>query len=487
MRRETAAPDALLLTGPLGAGKTTLLERSLLPALAGRRVAVLVNDAGPVPFDSLLLSDTPIPILGVAGGCFCCRAGGRLLEALAEIRDRLAPDLVVLEGSGLSPPGPLARALQEEGYRLLGTIAVIAAAGLERALRDPLVRAQLAASGLVVLTGADRLDRAAFEKARSALQRLARAPVLPAFEGVVRGPVAALLAPGTAGAPSGSGVLHAGVRSATLRLAGLPRRAELCAWLARAPKRVLRVKGIVQCAEHCAALALNHALGETDLRPVAAASEWSELWVAHTDEEPRAWFARLPRGCAPDDWQELEATLAPLGEVDARTDAAFADGRRTDPLEAAQLLLDRLAAATRPVLVTSAARRAETAARWRGAIAEIAVVPDARARTIDALVARLSGDVLLFAGLPDALAERAAARRADLCALHLAQRFALPGPSVSLRIDPEREATLAALARHERPRSDPVVSAADEPRQSQAQDRKEKEEHDPNTLARQER
>lgn len=456
-----AAPDALLLTGPLGAGKTTFLERSILPALAGRRVAVLVNDAGSIPLDALLLGETRVPTLGVAGGCFCCHAGGRLLDALAEIRDRLAPDILVVEGSGLSPPGPIAAGLEGEGYRFLGAIGVVAAAQLDRLGRDPLLRAQLAAGGLIVVTGADRLDRAGFEAARRALADLARGPILPAFEGRVRGPLAVLLEPGLGAPPTGDGRLHAAVRTLRLVPPGLPRRAELLAWLAAAPPGVLRVKGLVQCAEHLAVAAVNHALGESDLRPLSGSAEPAGLWIVHEGEAPGAWLDALPTGLDPIDWAALDEVLVPLGDADARDGAAFVDGSRAAALDAAEAFLDRLAGAERPLLVTTPLGEPTISARWSPAVANTLVLAEARAEAIDTALAALDGDLLLLAGLPDAVAERIARLRPDSPALHLARRFALPSVSVSLRIEGALEGRLAEAAAAERPgRNHPSTSGS---------------------------
>lgn len=440
--------DALLLTGPLGAGKTTLIERSLVPALSGRRLVVLVNDAGSLPFDGMLLGATGIPIRAVAEGCFCCHAGGRMLEALAEIRDRLAPELLLLEGSGLSPPAPLAAALASEGYRLLGTIGVLAASQLPRLSRDPLVRAQLAAAGLIVLTGAEGLDRAAFAAARSLLRSLTPASVLPAFEGVIRGPLALLLAPGTGSAALEHGALHAGIATVTITVAGLPRRGELCAWLAAAPPSVLRVKGLIQCAEHAAPLALNHALAQTDLRPLAA-RDAPGLWVAYEGALPEAWLAARPKGVRADDWAALEDCLVPLGACDARTGAAFIAGACVEPLAAAEALLDRLVAARRVAVLTTPAARAGAEACWGGLVDDIRSLPDARYTTLDRTVGELDADLLVLTGMPDALAERIAEQARDRATVHLARRFALPGPSVSMRIEPKQEAALAQCARRE--------------------------------------
>ncbi|BCX17083.1 MAG: hypothetical protein KatS3mg117_0765 [Geminicoccaceae bacterium] len=438
-----AAPEALLLTGPLGAGKTTLLDRSILPALAGRRVVVLVNDAGVTPLDSLLLSETAVPTFGVAGGCFCCQAGGQLLEALARIRDALAPELLIVEGSGVSPPGPIAAALQSEGYRLVGTIGVVAASQIERLSRDPLPRAQLAAAGIVVVSGADRLDRPGFDSARRALAGIARGAVLPAFEGRVNAPLAAWLSPGFGDPSGGDGSLHAHVRTIRLEPEGLPRRRELVAWLAAAPTEVLRVKGLVQCAEHACAIAVNHALGETDLRPIPGTAEPTGLWIVHEEAAPHTWLAALPPGLDPADWATLGPLVEPLGAFDGRIGAAFCDGRRVDGLVAAERFLERLDAARRPRLVTA---DPAVARLWQPRVASLHLLADARLSTLDGALREETYDLLLLTGLPDGVAERLAREAGRGPILHLSRRRALAAASVSLRVEPDQERTLATLA-----------------------------------------
>ena len=436
------AVEALVLTGPLGAGKTTFLARSLLPALAGRRVVVLVNDAGELPVDARLLEPV-VATIGVADGCFCCHAGGRLLEALAEIRERLGPDLLILEGSGLSPPDPLAAALVGEGYVHLGTLAVVAADQLARLDRDPVLRAQLGSAGAVVLTRADRLDRAGLEVARRRLAGLVRGPIVPAFEGRVRAELAPLLAPGAA--PLGRRAAgHDHVRTTTLRPQGLPRRRDLVAWLAAAPQNVLRVKGLVQCAEHASALALNHSLGESDLRPIAGVAE-PGVWVAHEGAAPEAWLARFPEGLDPADWSGLEPLLEPSGEADARPGAAFLDGRPAEAVDAAEAFLARLEAARRPRLVTCPAA-VETVRLWRPLVASVHALTDARLGTLTRAHEDGGADLLLLAGLPDGLAERIAREARGVRTLHLARRSALAAPGVSLRVEPQQERALAVLA-----------------------------------------
>ena len=68
--------DFVVLTGFLGSGKTTLL-RDFLAGPESADTAVIVNEAGEIGLDGVILNegggDTPIAML--SNGCICCCTG----------------------------------------------------------------------------------------------------------------------------------------------------------------------------------------------------------------------------------------------------------------------------------------------------------------------------------------------------------------------------------------------------------------------------
>ncbi|WP_435063402.1 CobW family GTP-binding protein [Halobaculum sp. EA56] len=100
-----------VLSGSLGAGKTTLVNH-LLSNAGGRDIAVLVNDVGAVNVDYDLLSSDDLPAVGVAelsNGCICCELRDDLERAVVQLADGREFDHLVVEPSGISEPGPVAR------------------------------------------------------------------------------------------------------------------------------------------------------------------------------------------------------------------------------------------------------------------------------------------------------------------------------------------------------------------------------------------
>ncbi|MBA3508391.1 MAG: GTP-binding protein, partial [Betaproteobacteria bacterium] len=123
---QRAAPGSLPLTvigGFLGAGKTTLLNH-LLGAPHGRRLAVLVNDFGPINIDAALIRSRSEDTISLANGCACCSVAGDLTRALIELAQRdEPPDAIVLEASGLADPHGIAQvALANPALRLDGVL-----------------------------------------------------------------------------------------------------------------------------------------------------------------------------------------------------------------------------------------------------------------------------------------------------------------------------------------------------------------------------
>ncbi|KAK5627232.1 hypothetical protein RRF57_002947 [Xylaria bambusicola] len=124
-----------IITGFLGSGKTTLLL-NLVPQLRATnptyRLALLKNEFGDVAIDSQLAASSAVSgVQELLNGCICCNLVGQLGPALAELRDTVRPDRIVIETSGSAFPATLAievnRIARETGglYVLDGVVSVI--------------------------------------------------------------------------------------------------------------------------------------------------------------------------------------------------------------------------------------------------------------------------------------------------------------------------------------------------------------------------
>ncbi|GAB5374298.1 MAG: zinc metallochaperone GTPase ZigA [Acuticoccus sp.] len=103
-----------VLSGFLGAGKTTLLNH-ILNNREGRRIAVIVNDMSEVNIDADLvrhggaeLSRTDETLVELTNGCICCTLRDDLLKEVRRIADCGRFDSLVIEGTGIAEPLPVA-------------------------------------------------------------------------------------------------------------------------------------------------------------------------------------------------------------------------------------------------------------------------------------------------------------------------------------------------------------------------------------------
>jgi G3E family GTPase len=95
----------LVVSGFLGSGKTTLVRRLLADAQAkGIRTAVVSNEFGELGIDEALLGGGTEEFVELAGGCVCCRLSDELVDTLQRLRDRVDPDRIVIETSGVALP-----------------------------------------------------------------------------------------------------------------------------------------------------------------------------------------------------------------------------------------------------------------------------------------------------------------------------------------------------------------------------------------------
>ena len=123
-----------IISGSLGAGKTTLLNH-ILSGAGDRDIAVLVNDMGTVNVDAdLVASDSELDVAGgvteLSNGCICCELQDDLEAAVVRLAQDREFDALVVESSGISEPGPVARLFTTESraaalYRVDSLVTVL--------------------------------------------------------------------------------------------------------------------------------------------------------------------------------------------------------------------------------------------------------------------------------------------------------------------------------------------------------------------------
>lgn len=263
-----ASPDFVVLTGFLGSGKTTLL-RDFLAGPEAADTAVIVNEAGEIGLDGVILreSSDAVPIAMLANGCVCCQVGSDLaltIEALmAAERPGAGGPLrrIVLETSGLSKPGPVLRQLASLAeYRM--RVSVLATydgvRGADVAEFEE-AAAQWAAAHRIVLTKTDVLSPQRLAEVDAEIRALnpladivAAADRQTAVERAFAPLASAALLP-SASSGVAEGRSHPRVSVRLARPTHIPAYDDLATWLDNMAgalgERLLRLKGLVRVAE----------------------------------------------------------------------------------------------------------------------------------------------------------------------------------------------------------------------------------------------
>ncbi|SFM65446.1 CobW family GTP-binding protein [Shimia aestuarii] len=246
----------LLVTGFLGSGKTTFIN-GLLHIEHGKRIAAIVNDFGAINIDEALLESATDEVIGLKNGCICCSLQGDLLRTLKQVLVGAAPDLIVIEASGVSDPQGIIDAVMDPvlwpALLLDSVICVVDVPDMiltaERAA-DPLWLAQVMAADIIQFSKVDGLASSDLSKVTMRLRAMGKS----GFVGLDadNGSLSALLGFGRA-EPRGAGraTVQSAERFATLEWrsdAPIPMAAFQNAIASISPK-VLRAKGLVSFVE----------------------------------------------------------------------------------------------------------------------------------------------------------------------------------------------------------------------------------------------
>jgi G3E family GTPase len=95
----------MIISGFLGSGKTTLLiTLAGIYAKKGLKTAIIENEIGEIPVDSMLLKSGGLTVRELFAGCICCSIRQDLSTAVMEIKQTVDPDILLIEPTGVAAP-----------------------------------------------------------------------------------------------------------------------------------------------------------------------------------------------------------------------------------------------------------------------------------------------------------------------------------------------------------------------------------------------
>jgi len=169
----TARTSITLVTGPLGSGKTTLLRHIL--ATRPAKIAIVMNEFGEIAIDTKVIEGKNIRIAELGGGCVCCSLLGEFEAAVNEIIEKIAPEMIIVETTGLAEPEALVFNIQEAlpQCRLDGVVSVIDG---DMLIRFPelghTTRLQIEGADILLLNKVDLVDTKQIEPLETKLREI---------------------------------------------------------------------------------------------------------------------------------------------------------------------------------------------------------------------------------------------------------------------------------------------------------------------------
>src|SRR5262245_56214957 len=182
----------LVISGFLGSGKTTLVSHLLKEAQAkGARIAVVSNEFGALGIDRALLGQGDEAYVELEGGCVCCQLSDELVNTLQMLWERVCPDGIIVETSGVALPfdtqlqvwrEPVCRWVDDD----MAVVVVNAEQLFERRDLEGTFEDQVSSADLLLLNKIDLVPQESLESLEAILHHMAPdTPVVHSIHGQI--------------------------------------------------------------------------------------------------------------------------------------------------------------------------------------------------------------------------------------------------------------------------------------------------------------
>jgi len=182
----------LVISGFLGSGKTTLVSHLLKEAQAkGARIAIVSNEFGALGIDRALLGQGGEAYVELEGGCVCCQLSDELVNTLQMLWERVCPDGIIVETSGVALPfdtqlqvwrEPVCRWVDDD----MAVVVVNAEQLFERRDLEGTFEDQVSSADLLLLNKVDLVPQESLESLEAILHHMAPdTPVVHSIHGQI--------------------------------------------------------------------------------------------------------------------------------------------------------------------------------------------------------------------------------------------------------------------------------------------------------------
>ena len=168
-----------IITGYLGAGKTTLLKK--IVEQTDKKIAILMNEFGEISIDSKIIKGKNIDMKELLGGCVCCSLTGEFDQAINEIIERINPELIVVETTGVAEPDALALDI-EENIKSVKLDSIITVVDADSIVKYPHIghtgRVQIEIADILILSKKDLITKEQLKQVKKLIRALNQKAVI---------------------------------------------------------------------------------------------------------------------------------------------------------------------------------------------------------------------------------------------------------------------------------------------------------------------
>ncbi len=173
-----------LITGFLGAGKTTFLK-NFIRIFEGQRIHVIVNEYGKEGIDGQLLKELGTVLDEINNGSIFCSCRLDKFEEVLQNALSAAPDVIIIEASGLSNPTNVRKIMAQEekfkGLAYMGSICLLDAKRFHKVYKTAtVVKKQIGISDIILINKKDLATPEELENVRQTVRD--HRPDIPIYE-----------------------------------------------------------------------------------------------------------------------------------------------------------------------------------------------------------------------------------------------------------------------------------------------------------------
>jgi G3E family GTPase len=154
----------IIVTGYLGSGKTTFLKR-IIENIKDKKIAIIMNEFGEIVIDAEVIKGKAVNMVELSGGCVCCSLTGELEYAIKEIIEKVKPDYILIETTGIAEPDAII--LNIENIKEVMLDNVITIVDCDSIIRFPEIgytgRIQIEMGDFILLNKADLVNEEQFK------------------------------------------------------------------------------------------------------------------------------------------------------------------------------------------------------------------------------------------------------------------------------------------------------------------------------------